>query len=101
MIRLRAAVVRGLRHRWLGPALALLLAVLLALLVLHSALDEAPASDVVVCVAIALLVVSRFVAPPLGSRQKTRPTSLRAPPLELVAVRAPAQSRHSSPPLRL
>lgn len=101
MIRLRAALERGLRHRWLGPALVLVLAILLALLILHSAIDEAPVSGLVVCFAVALLLVLRIVVPPLAVRQETRPFSPRAPPPAFVAARVPAYARRGSPPLRL
>lgn len=101
MIGLRAALERGLRHRWLGPALVLLLAVLLALLVLHSAFEQAPAPGLFVCAAIALLLFARIPAPPVAERCPGRRLSQRAPPLPLVKALVLAGSRHSSPPLRL
>lgn len=100
MIRLRAAVVRGLRHPWLGPALALLLAVLLVLLVLHAVVHEASVPELVVCAVIAL-AVTRLLALPLPT-PPTRLLLLRGPPVLLAAARVPACSRHGPPPpLRL
>jgi hypothetical protein len=102
MIALRAALERGLRHRWLGPTLVLLLAVLLALLVLHSGLEQSPAPGLVVCAAVVLLVFARIPAPPFPERRpRRRIISLRAPPFPLVNALVPAYARHSSPPLRL
>jgi hypothetical protein len=100
-MRLRAPVERGLRNRWLGPALVLLLAVLLALLVLHSAIDETLALGLVACVASALLLGAMAFAPPLGTGREARSLSPRAPPVLLAYRGVSAGARYSSPPLRL
>ncbi len=102
MIRLRATLEQALRHRWLGPIVFLLVALVLSFLALH------PASDghfdaASLCAAVALLAVVQLLivaAAPLGRAPSV--VSLRAPPRS----RSPASrqrpfSRPVVAPLRL
>lgn len=106
VIRLRATIERGLRNPWLRPVLIILLALVLGLLVLHSASDQnqlgTPSGSVIACVAIAFLLAA-LVAPkrpmPLVRVRRLTP---RAPPLEVSTVLTRAISAPSSAtPLRL
>lgn len=101
MIRLRATLELGLRHRWLGPVLILLFAVLLTLLALHSAFDEALLSGLLACVALALVVFVRSFPPPAPARRSTGRIAPRAPPRLLGATLVPAYQPSPLPPLRL
>lgn len=79
----------------------LLLAILLALIVLHSAVDEALASGLVVCVALAILVVARFLLPPPHARRVVRVWSQRAPPPVFAYAPVAPHFPQGSTPLRL
>jgi hypothetical protein len=98
VIRLNAMLERGRRHRWLGPAFVVLLALLLALVVLHTAADQATESGVV-CLAILMILIAILLpAPPQPLIHVRRIRAPRAPP-----PTRNAQSKFLSitPPLRL
>lgn len=83
MIRLRAGIVRLLRHPVLGPLVIVLLAVAFALLVLHSALEIALSAAFAFCgltavlawLAISLWRESAGAGPPLPAERARPPTS--------------------------
>jgi len=81
VIRLRAAIFRGLRHPVLGPAVLLLLALLLALLLVHASLDHFLESGLICFTAVlaVLTVVATFRRRP-GILSSPLARSDRAPP---------------------
>ncbi len=85
VIRLREMLERGRRHRWLGPAFVVLLAILLALVVLHTAADQATETGVV-CLAILMILVAVLLPSP--------------PPL-VILVRRTRAARDPPPPTRI
>jgi hypothetical protein len=100
VIRLRAALERGLRNRWIGPALVCILAVILVFLALHALLDHAPTAGFAACMAIAifLLALAFIPRPPLERVRATR--TQRGPPLVRPA-RTSIASHTALAPLRL
>lgn len=99
MIRLREMLERGMRHRWLGPALILLVALLLALVVLHITADQAAEAGVV-CIAFLVMVVTVLLLPPsqIVAPRLRRTRAPRAPPPARIAQN---QFSRITPPLRL
>lgn len=87
-----------MRHRWLGPAFVLLLALLLALVVLHTTADQATEVGVV-CLAFLVILVSLLLSPPsqLVVARFERTRTPRAPPLARLAQN---QFLSVIPPLR-
>lgn len=85
MIRLRRQIERGLRHPVLGPLLLLLLAVLVVLTALHEVREGVPGDAAVACVAIAILLMAG--TPLTRSRPAATPPTAAHPP------RAPPKSR--------
>src|SRR2546429_643030 len=89
---------RGRRHRWLGPAFVVLLALLLALVVLHTAADQATETGVV-CLAILMILIAILLpAPPQLLIHVRRIRAPRAPPPRRIAQ---SQLLCVTPPLRL
>ena len=91
MIRLRELIDRGRRHPILGPVLIVVLALVIALMMLHER-DESNGADFgVLCLGIMLLLI-RAVMP-----RPTTPETLSAP--EATAARAPpcTSTRHIVP----
>jgi len=87
MIRLRAVIQRGLRNPWLRPLVIILLALLLALVVLHSAGDQKQAAldggpPLLVCFALALVVATCLVRRVKSDPDPVLRSPSRAPPLE-------------------
>lgn len=80
VIRLRAALERGLRNPWLRPILIVALALVLGLLVLHSAGDnnQIAASDAPLLVCLALAFLLRILVGPTAPPE-TAPRSRRSP----------------------
>ena len=102
VIRLRATIERGLRHRWLGPLLLVTLVLLLGLLVLHSTSDQLePSSALLICAALSMLLALLPIAPRLAPASR-RASSPRASPLRASSARQHAL-RHPGrfSPLRL
>jgi hypothetical protein len=89
---------RGMRHRWFGPAFVLLVALLLALVVLHTAADQATEATVV-CVAFLVILVTLVLPPP--PRFVLRGKRTRAPRAPPPARIAQNYSLTTTPPLRL
>src|SRR6266511_767910 len=101
VIRLRAAIFRGLRHPVLGPVLILLFGLLLGLLLLHASADQAHDAGLV-CLAIVVLLVAIVVPRRLWVRS-LRPSSTgqRAPPRVATRSLHVLPTSFVSPPLRL
>jgi uncharacterized protein (DUF58 family) len=98
VIRLRELLERGMRHRWLGPAFVLLVALLLALVVLHTTADQATEATVV-CVAFLVILVALLLPPPPEPLIRVeRARSPRAPPRAGISQNL---FRTVTPPLRL
>lgn len=102
MIRLRRALERAQKRRWLWLTVIVLLAIMLALVALHSTGDATAVDGPLVCMAVILLVtvVTRVARPlrvPIARRERTRGPPPRLPqrrPLRpILAI--------SAPPLRL
>ena len=98
VIRLRELLERGMRHRWLGPAVVVLVAILLVLVVMHTTTDQATEASVVCVAFLVILVAVLFPPPSLLVIQVVRPRPPRAPP-----EHGPAQNLFLTvaPPLRL
>ena len=103
MLRLRHAIERASRHRWLGLLVVLCLALLLLLLVLHTleehgGLEQSALTCVVVMIVAALRLL--FASPAIGQRLHAAPR--RGPP-QLVVSWEPLRGGHApgSTPLRL
>lgn len=57
MIRLRQAIERGMRHRWLGPLFVLLFCLLLAMLYMHSLHDGQAGTELgELCLGITMII---------------------------------------------
>jgi len=81
LIRLRELIDRALERRWLGILVLLALALLLAFVALHTAVDEAHDSLLFACAAIAVLAVCVVSATQRLARTRAlRSRSRRAPP---------------------
>jgi hypothetical protein len=98
VIRLREMLERGMRHRWLGPVLIVLFAVLLALVVLHTTADQATEAGVVCLAFLVILVTLLLPRPPEIVLRLQRARAPRAPPPTRVARN---QVLTITPPLRL
>lgn len=71
IVRLRELIERGLRHRWLGPMVLILLAVLLAAVLIHDGGERLTDGVGEFCMALFVLVVLCGLtrpAPDRGSR---------------------------------
>ena len=101
MIRLRAAIGRGLRHPVLGPLLVIVLAVMLVMLVFHTTHDQLHQAGLLICAAVMLLVAA-FLIPPrrLTPVWRSRPNR-RGPPARRCAPIASGFSEMAAFPLRL
>jgi uncharacterized membrane protein YhaH (DUF805 family) len=89
---------RGRRHRWLGPAFVVLFALLLALVVLHTAADQATETGVV-CLAILIILIAIFLPrPPQIFIHVRRTRAPRPPPPSRIGQ---SQLLSVTPPLRL
>lgn len=103
MIRLREAIERGLRHPIAGPALLLLLAVLVVFVAMHETTETPPGDAALACAALALVVltvVPLTVSRPVPTQPAATPQS-RAPPLERRGRRAHPPRSPDVVPLRL
>ncbi len=103
VIRLRAAIFRGLKHRWLGPLLVILLAVMLVLAVFHSSaapFDHHAAADVCCFILVAFFVAVAVTRPAVLVRPFMHVES-RGPPTLAPCGAAALELTLSSPPLRL
>lgn len=95
MIRLRAGIVCLLRHPVLGPLLIVLLAVALALLALHSALELALSAAFAFCGLTAVLAWAAFslwrqsvgAGPPIPAERARPPTGGRRAPRRALGAR--------------
>lgn len=103
VIRLRQHIERGLRHPLVGPLLLLLLAVLVVFTALHETSESIFGEAGLVCVAIALVLLA--VVPFAGRRPvparlaATNPS--RGPPIENRRLRVPGIYVLDFRPLRL
>ena len=61
MIRLRKALDRGLRHRWLGPVCLILFVLLMALMFMHTAHDNEHSFTDIGEICLALTVMFAFI----------------------------------------
>lgn len=105
MIRLRDMIERGCRHRLLGPIVILALAVLLASVFLHVALEGAEAAVELgeLCVAIATILGSFLLARSRGtSLARVGEVADRGPPrlAAVVATGLPGLAAPVAIPLR-
>lgn len=102
MIRVRRAIERSPKHRWLGLVVLVLFAFLLALLVFHSVTDSAELTAEITCFFVALVVVVVPVVAPLLRRMLPRRQRSRGPPATPRLVRAQARPQSALVlPLRL
>lgn len=87
-----------MRHRWLGPAFVFLVALLLALVVLHTTADQATEVGVV-CLAFLVILVTLLLSPPpqILVPRLERTGAPRAPPAARLAQN---QFLRVIPPLR-
>lgn len=105
VIRLRAALERGLRNPWLRPILIVALALVLGLLVLHSVGENNqiadPSAPLLVCLALAFLL--RIVVGPTAHPEKVPRfrRSPRAPPSPETPQVLSVSHPPLAPPLRL
>lgn len=86
VIRLRESIDRWLRHRWVGPLLLVLLAVVLGVLALHEGLEQLLESAGELCVALAILALARFAVQAKRPALRLSPQSRRGPPRVPLAV---------------
>lgn len=104
MIRLRAAIDRSLRHRWAGPVLLVLLAVLFALMLCHLTID-AVLEGGVTCLVLVVVLVRVLVAPPGRITRVAHARGLRrgrgSPRAPAVTALRPSFAHPPSLPLRL
>ncbi len=84
VIRLRAAIERGLRNPWLRPILIIFLALMLGLLVVHSTSDQnqlgTQGGPLIACLAIAFLLGALLAPKAPIATVRTRRVPARAPP---------------------
>lgn len=99
VIRLREAIDRGLRHRWLGPLVVLLLVLLVLGLAFHEGGETLFEAGGQLCVALALIVVAALLVRRPFVRRTCRLQPRRGPPLALVPVARTVSA--SFAPLRL
>jgi hypothetical protein len=94
VLRLRHAIERASRRRWLGILVLLFIALLLVLLVFHT-LEHGIEDTLLTCLAVVAFVT--FVAAAAGLLSRTRQLAPmpRGPPARLAAVVAP---RYRPPP---
>jgi len=105
VIRLRATIERGLRNPWLRPVLIILLALMLGLLVLHSASDQnqlgTQGGPLVACLALAFLLAALLAPKTPINLVRTRRLTPRAPPCQAGPLVAAVLTPMPAPPLRL
>lgn len=99
MIRLRDTIDRALRHRCLGPLVALLLVVLVLGLAFHEGGEELFEAGGQLCVALALIVIAALHVRRPFVRRTSRPRPLRGPPVALAPFARAASAAFA--PLRL
>lgn len=100
MIALRNAIDRASERRWVGLLVLLLLATLLVLVGLHSLEHAAEAGNVLLCVAIAsVLIVALRRDATADILLPARPG--RSPPRRAAGLAGPSNLTAHSPPLRL
>lgn len=73
----------------LGPVCLILLALLFALTVMHSAHDQIQQGELIVCIAFLISAIVLFVVPPLCFVRVVADLSSRAPPVPLRRPRNP------------
>jgi hypothetical protein len=103
MIRLRRAILRALEHRWLGPAIMVLLVVMLVFVMLHTTVDTAHHEVGLACLAI-VAVILRILVRPAPQVERTRhriEPHRRGPPVSRLSAAPVSLSRANAPPLRL
>lgn len=102
MIRLRALIEAGLRHRWLGPLVVLLLAVLLLGVAFHEGAEKALDAGSGLCIAVALALLTALFCRPLALRAVAIAFERRGPPAGLVTRPSATAARTvAAAPLRL
>lgn len=102
MIRLRELIERALRHRWLGPVVLLLLAVLLAAVLIHEGGERLADGVGELCLALFVLAAVCVLGPAAQSRARAAAANAqpwRQAPLHSEAARAQPPPR--TLPLRL
>lgn len=99
VIRLRESIERWLRHRWAGPLLLILLAVVLGVLALHEGFEQLLESAGELCVALAILAIAGFDVRSKRPAQRVSSQSRRGPPRAPLAVSAAVSP--GTVPLRL
>jgi hypothetical protein len=99
--RLRHAIERASRRRWLGILVVLFIALLLVLLVFHT-LEHGVEDTLLTCLAIVAFVTLGLTTAGSLSRTRQAAQMLRGPPARLAAVAAPRyRPPPGSSPLRL
>jgi hypothetical protein len=88
MIRLREALQRARRHRWLGPLVIILLVLLVAFIAFHEGSEKLFGSAGELCIAVAVVVVSLVRARPQIVGRPSRAFESRAPPVPPVTLPA-------------
>lgn len=103
MIRLRQLIDRGRRHPLLGPLVILLLVLLIALTMLHEGHESVTGDVGVLCVGIALLLMTAVVLASVAPFMRLVAAALaaRGPPAYLVDTAVFGRNPPSSLPLRL
>jgi uncharacterized membrane protein len=94
MLRLRHAIERASRRRWLGILVVLFIALLLVLLVFHT-LEHGVEDALLTCLAVASFVTLVVAAAGLLPRTRQMTRMVRGPPAQPAAVAAP---RYRAPP---
>jgi TRAP-type C4-dicarboxylate transport system permease large subunit len=103
MLRLRHAIERASKRRWLGLLVVLFLALLLVLVVFHTIEHGVEDGTFLTCFAVIVFLTVTFALERLKLRRLVLAPSGRAPPSVAVAVAAPRARwpAGASPPLRL
>jgi hypothetical protein len=104
VLRLRHAIERASRRRWLGILVVLFLAVLLVLLVFHTLEHGLEEGTLLTCFAVLAFVTVSLALEQLLVRRALVVPMLRGPPRAAVAAAVAARARlpaGAPPPLRL
>ena len=103
MLRLRHAIERASKRRWLGILVVLLIAFLLVMLVFHTLEHGLEEGSFLTCFAVLVFLTVTLVLEPLRLRRGIGVLSGRSPPSRAVAAatRRARWPAGASPPLRL